>query len=175
MGRSPLGLARLITTVGGIVLLIVMFLPWFGVGGPGVEQSNELAPSDAPEFPDANAWEAFDFIDVLLLLAGVAAITPAVAFLVTGARLPPVANAVAALLGGLATLFILYRLISPPEWFVVAGEEVPGFEIDPTRKFGVFLGLIAAGAVAVGAALAMREERLALGLGRRPAGRRPRL
>jgi hypothetical protein len=171
MGRSPLGRARLITTVGGIVLLIVMFLPWFGVGGPGVEQ----APAGTAEFPDANAWEAFDFIDVLLLLAGLAAITPAVAFLITGARLPPVANAVAALLGGLATLFILYRLISPPEWFVVAGQEVPGFEIDPTREFGVFLGLIAAAAVAVGAALAMHGERLALGLGRRQAGRRPRL
>jgi hypothetical protein len=168
MGRSPLGRARLITTIGGIALLIVMFLPWFGVGGPGAAS----AVTGAPELPDANAWEAFDFIDVVLVATGLVAIAPALVFLVAGIRLPPVANAVAAGLGILATLLVLYRLISPPEWFVVAGAEVPGFELEASRKVGVFLGLIASAAVAVGGVLATREERIALGLGR-PPFRRP--
>jgi hypothetical protein len=175
MGRSPLGRARLITTIGGIALLIVMFLPWFGVGGPGVERADELAPSGtgAPEFPDANAWQAFGFIDVVLVATGLVAIAPALVFLVAGIKLPPIANALAAGLGILATLLVLYRLISPPEWFVVAGSEVPGFELEASREAGVFLGLIASAAVAVGGGLATREERIALGLGRRPALGRP--
>jgi hypothetical protein len=171
MGRSPLGRARLLTTVGGILLLIVMFLPWYGVGGPGVEGGNELSAGGMAELPDADAWQAFDFIDLVLVAAALVAIAPAVVFLVAGIRLPPAANALAAGLGILATLLVLFRLISPPEWFVVAGGESPGFEVDPTRKLGVFLGLIASAAVAVGGGIATREERLALGLGRRVPSR----
>jgi hypothetical protein len=173
MGRSPLGRARLLTTVGGVVLLIVMFLPWYGVGGPGAESADEAAPGGMAEFPDASAWQAFDFIDIVLAAAAIVALAPAIAFLVAGIRLPPVANALVAGLGILATLLVLFRLINPPEWFVVAGGEVPGLEFEASRKLGVFLGLIASAAVAVGGALATREESLALGLERR-ATRLPR-
>jgi hypothetical protein len=168
MGRSPLGRARLLATVGGIALLLVMFLPWFGVGGPGADQTATVGMA---ELPDASAWQAFDFIDLVLAAAAIVAIAPALAFLVAGMRLPPVVNALAAGLGILATLLVLFRLINPPDWFVVEGGQVPGLEFEPTRELGVFLGLIASAAIAVGAGLVTREERLALGFDRRAAPR----
>jgi hypothetical protein len=169
MGRSPLGRARLVATLGGIVLLIVMFLPWFGLGGPGIDQAQQVAEQSGTgeaDVPSANAFEAFDFIDLLLVAAAVATIAPAVAFLVAEIEPPPVANALVAGLGILATLFVIYRLIDPPT-FVSLPPQAPGFEIDVTRKVGAFLGLIAAAAVGVGGALATREQRWAGRPGRR--------
>jgi hypothetical protein len=166
MGRSPLGRARLIATLGGIVLLAVMFLPWFGAGVEGAQ----VAPGTGggSEAAEANAWEAFDFIDIVLLAAALIAIAPAVAFLVAGIELPPAANALAAGVGLLATLLVLFRLISPPE-FVALPPGVTGLELDISRKFGAFLGLIAAAAVTAGGALAAREELRALRPSRRGA------
>jgi hypothetical protein len=156
MGRSPLGQARLLATLGGVVLLIVMFLPWYGVGGPGIEQAEQAGtPTDVPS---ATAWEAFDFIDILLVLLILAAIAPVVVFLLTGNRLPPAAYAITALIGILATLLVAYRLIDPPDPFVFPAQVPAGFELEVTRKFWAFVGLLAVAAITVGAGLAAREE-----------------
>jgi hypothetical protein len=141
-----------------------MFLPWFGLGGEAaeaVEQAQQVAEEfgiggDAPD-TDANAFQSFEVIDLVLLAAAVVAIGLAVAALTGAGPLPPAANAVAVGLGALGALLVLYRLIDPPDAFGSL-PSVPGFEVEVSRKIGAFLGLIAAAAVALGGWLAMLEE-----------------
>ena len=138
MDTSRLSQGELIAGVSGLALLVVMFLPWYGVdvnvGGFSASES-------------ANAWEVFSIIDVLLFV--VAAIAVAVA----AARLADVAQPdlpVAAIVTGagvLAVLLILYRILDVP------GPDIPAIvatNVDFGRRFGLFLGLIAAAGVAYG-------------------------
>src|SRR5918992_4162937 len=81
-----------------IALFIIMFIGWFGVEGAS-----------------ANAWESFDFIDLILIL------TIIVTLGVVGIRasrsdvdLPVPGSTLITLLGGLSTLLILYRIIDTP-------------------------------------------------------------
>jgi hypothetical protein len=67
-------------------------------------------------------------------------------------------NTLVAVLGGIAFLLILYRIISPPDI-----GDFPGVSIETTRKLGIFLGLIAAGGIGYGGYSAMREEGLTFG------------
>jgi hypothetical protein len=133
---SKLSVGDKIAAVSGIVLLIALFLPWYGVdvdfGG--------VATASA----DGNAWEWFGFIDILLFLIALVAIGVPVAK-AAGALSDDVPGPMLVLgAGGLAVLLVLFRLIDLPTGDV----DVDG--IDVTRKFGVFLGLIAAVGVAYG-------------------------
>jgi hypothetical protein len=109
-----------------------------------------------------NAWQDFAFIDVVLLLAAVAALA---------AALVPAGGAQAALgrnlwraaagLGSLSVLLVLFRLIDPPE--------------NGAPRLGAFIGLIAAGAVSVGAYFVLQERGILAADGtvpRRPTARR---
>jgi hypothetical protein len=65
--------------------------------------------------------------------------------------MPIATSALAAGLGGLAVLLILFRIISPPDGGA-------GDLVDIGRGIGVFLGLIAAAGITYGGWLAMQEE-----------------
>ncbi len=140
---SRLSRGELIAGASGLALLVVMFLPWYGVdvsvGGFSASESG-------------NAWEVFSYIDIVLFLVAAVAIGLAVARLADVALPPdlPVAQIVAGA-GALAVLLVLYRII-----------DVPGPDISATvdfgRKIGLFLGLIAAGGVAYGGYLSMGES-----------------
>ena len=67
-------------------------------------------------------------------------------------------GAVVAVLGGISTLLVLYRIINPP-----GGGEVPGLSVDVSPAFGIFLGLIAAAGIAYGGYRAMQEEGASFG------------
>ena len=134
MDTSRLTTGDMIAGVGGIVLLISLFLPWYGVS---IDVAN-VSVSDS-----ANGWESLDVIDILLFLVSVAAIG-VVAARATGQLPEDVPGAVVLLAaGGLAVLLVLYRIIDIP-----AGD-VPD-EVDLSRKIGVFIALIASGAIAYG-------------------------
>ena len=144
---SRLSRGEMIAGVSGLVLLVVMFLPWYGVdvnvGGFSASES-------------ANAWEVFSFIDILLFLVGATAVGLAVARLADVALPPdlPIGTIVAGA-GALAVLLILYRMIDVP------GPDIPAVvesNIDFGRKIGLFLGLLAAGGVAYGGYLSMGES-----------------
>ena len=64
--------------------------------------------------------------------------------------LPVAASAITAGLGILSTVLVAYRLLDPPVR-------------TSSRKFGVFLGLIAAAGIAYGGWLAMQEEGTSFG------------
>jgi hypothetical protein len=135
MDTSRLTTGDMIAGVGGIVLLISLFLPWYGV-------SVDIAGFSASE--SGSGWEALGFIDILLFLISVAAIA-VVAARAAGALPADIPAPVILLgLGGLAVLLVLYRIIDIP----VDGN-VPD-EVDLSRKFGIFIALIGAAAVTYG-------------------------
>jgi hypothetical protein len=135
MDSSRLTTGDMIAGVGGVVLLISLFLPWYGV-------SVDIAGVSAST--SGSGWDALGFIDILLFLISVAAIG-IVAARAAGSLPDDVPAPVILLgLGALAVLLVLYRIIDIP----VDGD-VPD-EVDLSRKVGIFIALIGSAATAYG-------------------------
>jgi len=135
MDTSRLTSGDISAGIGGIVLLVSLWLPWYGV-------SVSVGGFSASE--DASGWEVFSTIDIILFLVAIAAI--ALVALKAAGRLPadvPVPVVLLAL-GALAVLLILFRLIDTP-----APGDLPD-EIDVSRKIGLFIGLIGAAGIVYG-------------------------
>jgi hypothetical protein len=134
MNTSRLTPGDISAGVGGVVLLISLFLKWYGA-------SVSVAGFSASA--SVTGWEAMSFIDILLFLISVAAI--AIVAAKAAGQLPAEvpAGVVLLALGALAVLLVIYRIIDIP-----AGD-VPD-EVDLTRKIGVFIALIGAAGVAYG-------------------------
>jgi hypothetical protein len=134
------------------VLLISLFLPWFGPN-ERAEQALQEAEETTQRFHGAplepldltqTAWQTFSFVDLVLLLTALAGIRAGVAALARqGGRTMIGATAVTAGLGAVASLLVLYRVINP------IGEA--------GREYGLFVGLFAALGVAVGGWLGLEE------------------
>lgn len=125
MRLDRLGSGEALAGAGGLLLLVALFLPWFD---------------------QANAWEAFDVVDVILFGAALAGISVGIVTAVNAKTDAPVASAALAVpVGFLASVLVLYRVLNP-----VA---------DLDRRFGLFLGLVASLAVTYGCWRAVRDER----------------
>jgi hypothetical protein len=149
MEVDKLNTGEKVSAVSAILLFVFMFFDWFGVKVSGVTGfSGEIGGSGG------SAWDALDVIPIFLMLAIVVALGVAVIRLTDADVEPPISlNAIVAGLGGLAVLLILYRIVSPPDF-----GSFGGVTVDATRKFGIFLGLLAAIGIAYGGYSAMREE-----------------
>jgi hypothetical protein len=129
-----------------------MFLSWFGPSG-ALERSFDEAPQIQEQFggpavpiPDVeqNAWEAFELADYLLLLAALGGAALAGTRLLGSAPVSPLAaSGIVTGLGIASTAYVLYRVVDPVG--------------DSAREAGLFLGLLAAGGVALGGWLALRD------------------
>jgi hypothetical protein len=149
---APQQRADMLAGIAGVVLLLSMFLPWFGpstLTEEAIREADELTreaggePLDEPDVTE-NAWQAFTFVDVLLLLAALGGIRAGVAAVARqGGRSPIGATAVTAGLGAVAGLLVLYRVINP------IGEA--------GREYGIFIGLIAAIGIAAGGWLSLEQ------------------
>ena len=120
-----------ITALGGVALLVALFLPWYDDGA--------ATPT---------GWEAFAILDVILALVALAAI--ALVFVTATQRTPAVALAMEALLclfAFVALVLVLIRVVNLPG-------DADG------RGPGLWVGLLAALGVMAGSAIAMRDERL---------------
>ena len=138
MDTSKLTIGDQIAGASGIVLLIALFLPWYGVDVAGVSA-------------DANAWEALSFIDILLFLISLVAIGVPVAK-AAGSLPDDVPGPLLVLAaGGLGVLLVLFRLIDLPTPDL-------GDQVDFGRKFGAFLGLIATVGISYGGWRANEES-----------------
>jgi hypothetical protein len=146
MKRGRLSRGEAIAAVSAALLFGLMFLDWF---------RGELAGGQSVSAPDigGSAWETLDLIP-LLLLAAIVATLAAAALKLSGSRYrPPVApNAAVAVLGGLATVLIVLRLLDTPD------VDLGGLTIDTSPQLGAFLSLIAAAGIAYGGYTAMRAE-----------------
>jgi hypothetical protein len=145
--------ADLIAGIAGVILLVSMFLPWFGLSEAAeqaLQEAEEVTerfqgePLDEPDVTE-NAWQAFTFVDWILLIAALGGIRAGVAAVARqGGRSPIGATAVTAGLGAVAALLILYRVINP------IGEA--------GREYGIFIGLIAAIGIAAGGWLSLEQS-----------------
>ncbi|MEK6326271.1 MAG: hypothetical protein AABM66_01945 [Actinomycetota bacterium] len=143
-----------IAGASGIALILIMFIfSWYGV---------ELAGESVPD-SGVNAWQAFGFIDIVLLVTVAGAIGLAlISASQTEVGLPVAASAVVAGLGILSVILLLYRIIDTPG-DVSAASALFNQDFDVTRKIGVWLGLIAAIGVTYGGWRAMQEEGTSFG------------
>jgi hypothetical protein len=113
-----------LAAAGGLALLGFMWAPWYG---------------------DANAWSAFAVVDVLLALAALAGIATAVLQATRRSpALPVFADVIASVIGLVALLVLVFRVLDPPG----AG----------ARAWGAAAGFVSCLAVFAGAWLAMRDE-----------------
>jgi hypothetical protein len=143
MDFSKLRTGELIAGVCGVLLLIVMFFSWYGIGG-----SAGSILSAANIDTTVNAWKAFDFIDLVLFVTAIVAIGAAV--LAASGRsvaLPVAASVVVTVLGIIVALLILYRIVNQPG---------PNDLVDV--KFGAYVGFLVCLGIAVGGFLSMADE-----------------
>jgi hypothetical protein len=153
MELDKLSTGEKISAASAIALFILMFFGWFSYSVSGVEGFSGEIPGSA----SVSAWNALDLIAILLMAAVVAAVGVAIVRL-TDADLEPSfsLNTIVTVLGALAVLLILFRIISPPGYDNEAA--FTGISIDGSPKIWAFLGLIAAAGIAYGGYSAMREE-----------------
>jgi hypothetical protein len=121
-----------VAALSGIVLLVSLFLPWYGAGAEG----------------DASGWEALAAVDIALAL--VAAFGVGLLVITASQRVPavPIAlSAVVTFVGLIGMVLAAIRLVSVPD----------GLD---GREAGVWLGLLGTIGIIAGGWLAMRDERL---------------
>lgn len=149
MELGRLGNGERISGVSAILLFAFMCLHWFGS-----RDSGELRFFSV----DRNAWEALDFIPIVLLTTVVATLAAVVLRPPdTVRKLPIPINAVVAILGIISVSLILFRILNPPNFG--SFREIWGtISIEGTIQFPIYLALFAAAGIACGGCLAMREE-----------------
>jgi hypothetical protein len=154
MDLDRLSTGEKIASVSAILLFVFMFFNWFGVEVSGVGGFSGTISGEG-----GNAWQALDFIPIVLILTIAAALGVAALRLSDAAYEPPIsANTVVTVLGVISVLLILFRIVDPPTF-----GSVGGISVEATRSIGIFLGLIAAGGIAYGGYSAMREEGMTFG------------
>ena len=140
MDSSRLRTGEIVAGSGGVALFVFLFFDWFSGGAELTGSAGNLELSTA----GISGWNALsDLPGFLIILSAVSGIALAI-LAATGQRIniPVRRGMITALLGTLAILLILWRM--------VAGT--------PTLKLGIFLGLAAATAIAVGALMALAED-----------------
>jgi hypothetical protein len=120
-----------ITGLGGLVLLLSLWAPWYAVGDG-----------------DLTAWAAFGLIDLWLLLTALLALAVPVGTALKDSPAVPVAlDVITWAVSLIALILVLIRLLAEPHGDVVTG-----------REWGSIAGTLAVLAVFAGAWLAMRDE-----------------
>jgi hypothetical protein len=159
------------TGAAGLVLLIALFLPWYGI-----DVKEGAAVSFVGSARTANAWEALTVIDLILLLAALIAIAlPVVTAMQRTTSVPQALSAFVVWIALFASIVALIRLLSPPGADSLGG--AIGFEgaflkrsiggagasfddvFSTTREIGAWIGTLAVLAVGVGGWRSMRDKR----------------
>jgi len=135
--NERLGRGEMIAGIAGLVLILGMFIfAWYGLEGFS-----------------GDAFDALDdWVNIILVLTAFSAMALAL-FGSDVSRASVPLSAITAVLGGLSAIIILFYIISPPS---VGGGSLGSIDLD--TKFGVWVGLISAVAIAVGGWLTMQEE-----------------
>jgi hypothetical protein len=156
--RSPIRLDRLrsgetIALVSAVLLFVLMFLDWWEIG-TGTEPGSLVAVSLFDR--GQSAWQALEVIPLFLMLAIVVAIGAALLRVLGSDWKPAIPPAAAVfLLGLLASLLILIRMISPPE---LAPSGLEGAQFDTSLQLPIFVAFVAALGIAYGGWRAMGQE-----------------
>jgi len=125
-----------IAGIAAVLLLIDMFLNWYGAN------LNDQLSQAAKRFgvdTHVNAWQAFSTTDILIFVACVVTLVM-VGVQVMGSQVPVSLPMIAAALGGLTTLIILWRIVNQP-----------GDNDLVNVDYGAYIGLVLAAAMTYGA------------------------
>src|SRR5215213_8469144 len=117
--------------IAGLALFVALFLAWYS-DGAGTR----------------TGWQSLGALDVVLALVALSALAiPAVTAFHRVPAVPLAHQSLTALVGGLAVLLVLVRVLNMPDWAV-------------GREWGLWVALAATVGIAAGGLLAMRDERL---------------
>lgn len=152
MDVKKLSTGEMIIGISGIVLFFDSFLDWFGVKASGAGISSSSGES---------AWSFT--LPLFAVLLGIAMVV-LVALRAFGVVLPEKVGGfgfrLLYLLGGLAFLLVLLKIIVGPNYDVGAVNDFGkalGVEVSKTRKLGAFIGLLCTAGLAVGGFMAAKE------------------
>ena len=148
MDTSRVSFGEMIAAAGGVALLVLMFLPWFGGRLSGIAPARVATHT---------GWESFATLPkFLLVLAAVLPVAVAVAQMRDSLPALPIGQGEMVIAAGsVAFLIVVLRLLDPPGVIEVA---IPNVEVDPSRKPAAYLALAAAGVIAYGGFLQRRER-----------------
>lgn len=136
-----------IAAAAALALFVLLFFPWYDV-------TNAESKLSLPEASDATAWEALELVAPLLALACALTLAAVLVRLLRPGWRPAISpGAMIAVLGGLATLLVLFRIGAPPD-----ADGLVGIEYEATPSLAAFLALAAAFGIAVGGYRSMRAE-----------------
>jgi hypothetical protein len=141
-GRLSQG--QIIAAVGAVVLLVAMFLPWTGVSGSSIPAGIPVPQGVSTGGTTENVWKD-STLDIYLLITAVVALLPALLALTDASEEFSFVSAATFLLGVVGTILIIAFL-------------TVDFPDGADRKYGAFVGLVAAIAIAAGGFRAMQEE-----------------
>jgi hypothetical protein len=149
-GRLRVGEA--IALAAAILLFILMFFDWYGAKAT---TSAEPLGGVVTGAGGGDAWQTLEVIPLFLMLAIVVAVGAALLRL-SGSDWKPVIppGAAVCVLGGLAAVLILIRIISPPGPEGVFSE----LAFESTLKLPIFLAFVAALGIAYGGWRAMVQD-----------------
>jgi hypothetical protein len=138
-----------IAGVSGLVLLVALFLPWYGgeAGSPPPAGWTVYGPLDNGAAA-LTGWQSLGALDIVLAAVALAALAIPVVTAVQRVPAVPLAHqSLTTLVGFLAVLLVLIRVLNMPDWAV-------------EREWGLWVGLAATLGVVSGGLIAMRDERL---------------
>lgn len=142
---------RLLAAGGGVLLIVSLFLSWYGVDVGGTAGQFAAAIDTS-----ANGWQALDIGDLVFFIVGLLAIAPA-AFDIFDleVELPFDVGFVSLVGGAISVAWIILRIIDKP------GPDIPdiaGIDVGIGLKLGIFLALIGAALVAFGGFKQTQED-----------------
>jgi hypothetical protein len=143
MGTGRLSQGQIIAAVGAAALLVAMFLPWIGSGGPDIPAGVPV-PEGVSTDTTQNVWKG-PTLDIYLLITVIVAALPALLALTDSAEEFSFVSAATFLLGAVGTILVI-------AWLTI------DFPDGAERKYGAFIGLAAVIVIAVGGFRAMQEE-----------------
>lgn len=155
MDTNRLGRGEMIAGISAVILFIVMFLGWFKFPDTinGVATGVDLAAAAGVD-TTFNAWQSYDFTDLILLLTIIVTIGTVVsAAMAREITLPVAASALVTGLGILSFVFVLWSIINTPS----------SGPVDLDRGIWVFVGLILTAGIAYGGWVSMQEEGTSFG------------
>jgi hypothetical protein len=132
-GGSAIDGGRLVAAVGAVLLLVSLFLDWWGTG--------RVFSDDA-----VTAWTAFEIVDIILAALALAAIAAAIEpFVLRSSRVPERLGTAAAVT---ALVLVLVSIVNRPPLLHFANTEL---------EVGAWLGLAGAALMCAGALLALNR------------------
>lgn len=142
---------RLLAAGGGILLIVSLFLSWYGFDVGGLA-GQYMAGVDT----SASGWQSLDIGDFVFLIVGLLAIAPA-AFDIFDLEIElPFDISFVSLVGGAVSIaWIVLRIIDKP------GPNLPdiaGVDYGIGLKFGIFIALIGAILIVVGGVMQKGED-----------------